>query len=73
MRTVSHPDHNASPATEHRDACPADCDLPDMIRCWSRYLRELRADLDAARGYPDEAVLVVDLRNAEAHAKAPAA
>jgi hypothetical protein len=67
MRTVSHPDFTASPAAGHYYTCPAGCDLPDMIRCWSRHLRELRADLDAARGYPDEEVLVVDLRNAEAH------
>ena len=46
---------------------PAGCALPDMIRCWSRYLRELRTDLKTARGHPDEEVLVVDLRNAEAH------
>jgi hypothetical protein len=46
---------------------PSGYDLPDMIRCWSRYLRELRADLESARGYPDEEVPVVDLRNAEAH------
>jgi hypothetical protein len=66
MPTVSHPGFKALVAG-HGYACPVGCELPDMIRCWSRYLRELRADLEAARGHPDEEVLVFDLRNAEAH------
>ena len=46
---------------------PAGCALPDMIRCWSRSVRELRADLETAHGHPDEEVLVSDLRAAETH------
>ena len=37
--------------------CPAGCDLPDMIECWLRRERELRADLAAARGSDDAEVL----------------
>jgi hypothetical protein len=66
MATVSHLDFTTSPVAGHYYTCPAGCDLPRIIRCWSRYLRELRADLAAARGHPDEEVLVYDLRDAEA-------
>jgi hypothetical protein len=45
--------------------CPAGCDLPDMVLCWLRRERELRADLVAARGSDDAEVLRADLRAAE--------
>jgi hypothetical protein len=35
-----------------------------MIWCWTRYVRELRADLEFTRGHPDDEVLVFDLRGA---------
>jgi hypothetical protein len=67
MPTVSHPDFNASPVAGSWHSSLCHCDLPATIRCWSRYIRELRADLKSARGLPDEEVLVSDLRAAEAH------
>jgi hypothetical protein len=42
-------------------------DIPEMIRCWSRFVRELRADLETVRGHPDEEVLMCNLRDAKAH------
>jgi hypothetical protein len=57
----------ALPTVTAHDARAADCDIPDMFLCWSRYVRELRTDQETARGHPDEDVLVCDLRNAEAY------
>ena len=47
--------------------CPGGCDLADMIACWLRRERELRADLATARGSDDAEVLRADLRAAERH------
>jgi hypothetical protein len=61
------PDFTAPPVPGSSDSRLCHCNLRDTIRCWSRYARELRADLATARGHPDEEVLVCDLRDAEAH------
>jgi hypothetical protein len=45
--------------------CPTGCDLSAAVRCWSRWRRELRADLAAARGSLDAEVLAADLAAAE--------
>ena len=49
MPTVSHPDFSASPVAGHCYACPADCDLPDMILCW------LLHAIEKARGADERA------------------
>lgn len=55
--------HPVPPPTAH--TCPAGCDLPDMILCWLRRERELRADMAAARGSDEAEVLAADLDAAE--------
>lgn len=66
MTTVPPPDFSENPILGTTHGHPCHCDLPAMIQCWSRYVREVRTDLESARGHPDEEVLVSDLRDAEA-------
>jgi hypothetical protein len=66
MTAVSHPEVNSSSDRGDGLSSPCSCDLHDRIRCWSRYVRELRADLATARGHPDDEVLAFDLCVAEA-------
>ena len=47
------------------EQCPAGCTLSETIACWLRRIRELRADLAAARGGDDAEVLAADLAAAE--------
>jgi hypothetical protein len=49
MSTVTHSNLNASPVAGACYACPPGCGLPDMIRCWSPNVRELRTDLRVAK------------------------
>lgn len=68
MPTVSQPYTMPLPVPSH-DVCPAGCTLSEMLQCWLRYEREIRADLLAATasGSPDAEVLASDLRSAEEH------
>ena len=60
----AHRPETSAPVDVH---CPAGCTLPDMIRCWLRHEREVRADLLVVRtsNSPDAEVLASDLRAAE--------
>jgi hypothetical protein len=66
MLSIAHPNPklNEIPVLVHH-RCLADCDLPDMILCWLRRERELRADLAVAPGSDDAEVLARDLAAAE--------
>jgi hypothetical protein len=64
MSSMAHPKPHPTPVPAF-DECPANCTLPDMILCWLRRSRELRADLVAAHGCADAEVLVADLAAAE--------
>ena len=63
--TYREPTPIPAPVHEH---CPANCTIPDMIRCWLELERRLRTDLMAAAvsRSPDAEVLRADLRAAEA-------
>lgn len=65
-RILRHPNAEQTPiSVPAADTCPVGCDLPDMIQCWLRHEREVRADLVVARGSDDSEVLRADLRAAE--------
>ena len=48
-----------------RDRCSAGCTLAEMLACWLREARRLRADLMAAGDGADAEVLRADLAAAE--------
>ena len=64
MASLTHPNPQPIPVPVTHE-CPAGCDLPDMILCWLRHERGLRADLAAACGNDDAEVLSADLRAAQ--------